>query len=396
MGGQPGADFFIVILALPYDPSQLGQSVFNNAHVEAVVLFEKWKKRLAAVDLDIHLYDYMAWEKERVLAGKVDPRVRQVIDLVNEMRAEVLRNDIFFDVIQMLRRDTSLVAEVEAVFEEARRVADELGVELKLSAVTPGTERKCDFVTGGSSFVSWDGGVQPCYLPVAPVPLLHQRLEPAGQTQGVGPPEPAPCWRSGTTRTFTLSGATWSLSTIPTAPTAGWLPATWCRTGISSITASPAPNRAGPASGTWGCCSACSNSLLTNPAVHPYGKDEAVGDTDNFLRAGDAQIPAGLVQKETGADAISPHEDIGPETRLQGRDLVSEVKILPGIELLALGLRHDLVEEGLVLLVNDGPVKDRLQLARTAIWGGFPGERCRSNPPFSFKILNRPSIFVIV
>ncbi len=158
-----GADFFIVTHALPYDPSQVGQSVFNNAHEEAVALFEKWKKRLSAMNLDIHLYDYMAWEKERVLRGKVDPRIRQVNDLVNEMRAEARRNDIFLNVIQMLRRDTSLVAEVEAVFEEARRVAEDLGVELKLPAVTPGTERKCDFVTGGSAFVSWDGGVHPCY-----------------------------------------------------------------------------------------------------------------------------------------------------------------------------------------------------------------------------------------
>ncbi len=160
---ERGADFFIVTHALPYDPSQLGQTTFNNAHEEAVALFDKWKKRLAAMNLDIHLYDYMAWEREKLLSRKVDPRIRRVNDLVNEMRAEARRRDIFLDVMQLLRRDTSLVTEVEAVYEKARRVADDLGVELKLPAVTPGTERKCDFVTGGSAFVSWDGGVHPCY-----------------------------------------------------------------------------------------------------------------------------------------------------------------------------------------------------------------------------------------
>jgi putative metalloenzyme radical SAM/SPASM domain maturase len=160
---ERGADFFIVTHALPYDSSQLKQAAYSNAHEGAVALFEKWKKRLAAKDLDIHVYNYMAWEKERVLPGTVDPHVRQVNDLVDEMRAEARSNDIFLDVIQMLGRDTALVAEVEAVFEEARRVADELGVELKLPAVTPGAERRCDFVTGGSAFISWEGGVHPCY-----------------------------------------------------------------------------------------------------------------------------------------------------------------------------------------------------------------------------------------
>jgi putative metalloenzyme radical SAM/SPASM domain maturase len=160
---ERGADFCIVTHALPYDLSQREEAAYSNAHQEAVALFGKWKKRLAAKGLDIHLYDFMAWEREKLLALKVDPRIRQVNDLVNEMRAEARQLGIFMDVMQLLRRNTEMVAEIEAVYGEAQHLADELGLELKLPVITPRAERRCDFVTGGSAFISWDGGVHPCY-----------------------------------------------------------------------------------------------------------------------------------------------------------------------------------------------------------------------------------------
>ncbi|MCD4689147.1 MAG: SPASM domain-containing protein, partial [Desulfuromonadaceae bacterium] len=67
-----------------------------------------------------------------------------------------------------LKRDTTLQTAVEHVYEEAQRIADEMGIELKLPVTVPLTERKCDFVTGGSAFISWYGGVHPCYY------LWHQ------------------------------------------------------------------------------------------------------------------------------------------------------------------------------------------------------------------------------
>lgn len=165
---ERGADFFIVSHALPYDASHIGQTAYHSASDVAVQLFDKWRKRLAGMGLDIYLYDYMAWERERLLSLDVDQRIFQVNALVTEMRAEAREMGIFMDVMQLLRRDAGLMAEVEDVFGEARRIADELGVRLNLPAATPRHERKCDFVTGGSAFVSWDGGVHPCYL------LWHQ------------------------------------------------------------------------------------------------------------------------------------------------------------------------------------------------------------------------------
>ncbi|MEZ4599077.1 MAG: radical SAM/SPASM family putative metalloenzyme maturase [Syntrophotaleaceae bacterium] len=165
---ERGADFFIVSQTLPYDSSSVKQTTYHNASEAAIELFDKWKKHLAEMDLDIYLYDYMSWERERVLKHTVDPRIAQVNTLVNQMRKEARRTDVFLDVIQMLRRDSALQAEVMDTYAEAQQVADELGIALKLPVTTPLAVRKCDFVTGGSAFISWYGGVHPCYY------LWHQ------------------------------------------------------------------------------------------------------------------------------------------------------------------------------------------------------------------------------
>ncbi len=165
---ERGADFFIVSQTLPYDPSGVKQTTYHNASEAAVALFEKWKQKLADEGLDIYAYDYMAWERERVLKDVVDPRIRKVNSMVTRMRGEARKLGIFMDVMQLLKRDTTLQAEVERVYGEAQQVADEMGIELKLPVTIPLAERKCDFVTGGSAFISWYGGVHPCYL------LWHQ------------------------------------------------------------------------------------------------------------------------------------------------------------------------------------------------------------------------------
>ena len=84
------------------------------------------------------------------------------------MRPEARRREIFVDVKQLINRDMAFQSEVEDVFGETQRVADKMGIEIKFPATTPLTSRKCDFVTGGSAFISWYGGVHPCYY------LWHQ------------------------------------------------------------------------------------------------------------------------------------------------------------------------------------------------------------------------------
>lgn len=161
---QRGADFCIVSQMLPYDPGSVQQVAYHSASEAAVAQFDEWKMRLADMGLDINLYDYPPRTREQ----ESDPKVSRVNNLVNQMRPEARRSEVFVDVKQLLNRDMPLQAEVEDVYAESQRVADELGIEIKLPVITPLAERKCDFITGGSVFVSWYGGVHPCYY------LWHQ------------------------------------------------------------------------------------------------------------------------------------------------------------------------------------------------------------------------------
>jgi MoaA/NifB/PqqE/SkfB family radical SAM enzyme len=60
--------------------------------------------------------------------------------------------------------DVDRIEEVRKVFEAAKAVAEETGLQLKLPGVAPVNDRKCDFIDSGSALVSWDGGVHPCYF----------------------------------------------------------------------------------------------------------------------------------------------------------------------------------------------------------------------------------------
>ena len=53
---------------------------------------------------------------------------------------------------------------ITEVFEEARAISAETGLELTLPSLSPDFSRKCHFVEDGSAFVSWKGEVYPCYF----------------------------------------------------------------------------------------------------------------------------------------------------------------------------------------------------------------------------------------
>jgi len=50
------------------------------------------------------------------------------------------------------------------VLDKARQAAREEGVDLTLPGMAPRNTRKCEFVEGNGTFVSWEGDVHPCYL----------------------------------------------------------------------------------------------------------------------------------------------------------------------------------------------------------------------------------------
>jgi len=154
-----GADFAIVTHLLPYDFGLVTQPVFDANTDRAVELYHEWKKRAEAEGIDLSRYFFVNFYK----FYRTDEEQR-IVDFVKEMVADARSKGIFFHVRNLIARDESLAQEVERVFDRARVVAAEAGIELRLPGTTPRAERSCDFIEEGSAFVSWDGGVHPCYL----------------------------------------------------------------------------------------------------------------------------------------------------------------------------------------------------------------------------------------
>ncbi len=154
-----GASFAIVSNLLPYDSGHVSQIAYDYNTQEAVEFFTAWRKRAEGQGIDIsnffHIYHCKYLRT---------PEEQRMVDFVLEMMAKARSRDIFLHLENLLKRDEALAEEIHRVFEQAKTVAAETGLDLRLPNEAPSNERKCDFVDNGGMFVSWDGKVHPCYF----------------------------------------------------------------------------------------------------------------------------------------------------------------------------------------------------------------------------------------
>jgi putative metalloenzyme radical SAM/SPASM domain maturase len=143
---------------LPYDEGHVGQIAYDSNTMEALDIFRAWKRKADADGIDLRGYSKAMWKWFRT------PEEQKVVEFVQAMMAEGRSREVFIHVDNLLKRDESLAEEVNDVFEKARAVAHETGLDLRLPGVAPKNDRTCDFVDGGGAFVSWDGKVHPCYF----------------------------------------------------------------------------------------------------------------------------------------------------------------------------------------------------------------------------------------
>lgn len=153
-----GANFALVTHALPYDEAEAASTTYQTCSAEAISLFRTWRAKAAAMGTDLDLYPRIIWKYSK------SPSERQIVDLVEEMKAEADQRDIFLDLKKLFALDLASLERTAQIFEVARRTADACGIELKLPELLLKEERRCDFVEEGGMFVSWDGQVFPCYF----------------------------------------------------------------------------------------------------------------------------------------------------------------------------------------------------------------------------------------
>ena len=155
---EQGASFAIVTHVLPYDESHAVEAAYSNCTDEAIALFGAYKAEALRQGLDIHRYFESRWKYTK------NPEARRIVSLVDAMKNEARQRDLFLDISKLLQLDSGKMAEVAAVFDQARTVALEKGLELRLPGVALSEKRHCSFVEDGGTFVSWEGNVSPCYF----------------------------------------------------------------------------------------------------------------------------------------------------------------------------------------------------------------------------------------
>ena len=155
---RTGVAFIIVTHMLPYGAEMTRSVAFDAATDRAVGLFGEWKARAAAEGVDLGRYF------DVFLKFRPSPEEQRVIEYVREMVADASAQGITLHLARLLGYDPALSRRVASAFAEAAEIAASAGIELRLPASTPTQQRRCEFVESGGAFVSWDGGVHPCYF----------------------------------------------------------------------------------------------------------------------------------------------------------------------------------------------------------------------------------------
>jgi putative metalloenzyme radical SAM/SPASM domain maturase len=153
-----GVSFAIVTHLLSYDGDHVGKAAYDTNTDEAVAFFMPWRQRAEKEGINLETYFKVRWNYLR------SPEEQRVVDFVSEMQADARSREIFFHLKNLLARDEQWIGELEDIFEEAKRVSEETGLELTLPEIIPTSDRKCDFVDKGGAFISWDGEVHNCYF----------------------------------------------------------------------------------------------------------------------------------------------------------------------------------------------------------------------------------------
>jgi putative metalloenzyme radical SAM/SPASM domain maturase len=152
-----GANFALASHLLPYDEIHASGCAYDLCTDEAITLFQSWKEKAERAGVAIERYFKVLWKFSRT------PEEQRIVNVVESMKAAAQHRGIVLDLRRLLAADSSRLDEVMEVFAEARVVARETGLELRLPEAVPRERRRCDFVEQGGAFVSWDGKVHPCY-----------------------------------------------------------------------------------------------------------------------------------------------------------------------------------------------------------------------------------------
>lgn len=154
---ERGANFAIVSHLHPYDEQHLGQCAYDTCTDEALSLFHVWSSKAELAGVEMRRYFELLWKYRK------SPEEQRILNFVDAMRAEAQHRSIPLDLKRLFAMDYSRIEAVDIVFERAREVARQTGLDLRLPEIVPRGQRSCSFIEQGSAFISRDGDMHPCY-----------------------------------------------------------------------------------------------------------------------------------------------------------------------------------------------------------------------------------------
>lgn len=152
-----GADFAIVSHLHPYDEQHLDQCAYDTCTGEALSLFHAWSCKASLAGVAMSRYFELLWKYKK------SPEEQRILNFVDTMRADAQYRGIQLDLKRLFAMDYARIEAVDVAFEQAQEVARQTGLDLRLPEVVPRGQRSCDFIEQGGAFISWDGGMHPCY-----------------------------------------------------------------------------------------------------------------------------------------------------------------------------------------------------------------------------------------
>ena len=153
-----GASFALVTHILPYAKEHLEEAVYETCSKEAIALYQLWRDKATAAGVAVDSYPKIIWNYHK---SAID---RRVVEFVEGMKADAERQKIFLDLKKLFNLEPTWQDQVAEVFRQAQEVARETGLDLQLPEQVLKEQRRCEFVEDGSSFVSWNGDIHPCYF----------------------------------------------------------------------------------------------------------------------------------------------------------------------------------------------------------------------------------------
>ncbi len=156
--GEKGVNYALVSHLFPYHPDMANLACYDSNHDKSVEILFKYLK--ATENEGIDLRDY---KRSLTHYSKTEKDLR-ITEFLNGMTTEAHEQGSTLNLNTLLSRDHSLSKKTREIFDEALAVAKTYGMELALPGTIPKSSRRCEFVEGGSAFISAEGFVHPCYF----------------------------------------------------------------------------------------------------------------------------------------------------------------------------------------------------------------------------------------